>query len=167
MGYRCQADRFGAELSYRARFCALTPATVALMRHARLERMRLPSSRPRHMTVLSYSIIVPLKAAPLRRATLPWPSGRGKTSFEGGREHNMTKSPEPTDARRAPEAASVAAALPPLRSTRMLDQLRERVRTLHFSRSTEQAYVQWCRAFIRFHGIRHPAQMARPKSSRF
>ena len=49
--------------------------------------------------------------------------------------------------------------LPPLRSTRLLDQLRERIRLLHYSRRAEEAYVYWCRAFIRFHGLRHPVQM--------
>lgn len=51
-------------------------------------------------------------------------------------------------------------ALAPLRSVRILDQLRERIRMLHYSRRTEQAYVHWCREFIRFHGVRHPAEMA-------
>lgn len=32
-------------------------------------------------------------------------------------------------------------ALPPLQATRLLDQLRERVRYLHYSPRTEQAYV--------------------------
>ena len=41
--------------------------------------------------------------------------------------------------------------LPPLRAVRLLDQLRERVRMLHYSRRTEQAYLYWSRAFIRFH----------------
>ena len=49
--------------------------------------------------------------------------------------------------------------LPPLRSARLLDQLRERIRLLHYSRRAEEAYVYWCRAFIRFHGLRHPSQM--------
>jgi site-specific recombinase XerD len=43
--------------------------------------------------------------------------------------------------------------------TRLLDQLRERIRYLHYSRRTEDAYVFWCRAFIRWHGLRHPADM--------
>ena len=50
-------------------------------------------------------------------------------------------------------------ALPPLRSERLLDQVRERVRYLHYSIRTEQAYVHWVRAFVRFHGVRHPAEM--------
>ncbi len=41
-----------------------------------------------------------------------------------------------------PSAAHGAtAALPPLRSTKLLDQLRERIRYLHYSRRTEEAYV--------------------------
>lgn len=55
--------------------------------------------------------------------------------------------------------AAQAEPLPPLRAVRLLDQLRERIRFLHYSRRTEQAYVFWCRAYIRFHGLRHPAQM--------
>jgi len=50
-------------------------------------------------------------------------------------------------------------ALPALRSAKVLDRLRERIRLLHYSRRTEEAYVHWCRAFIRFHGVRHPAEM--------
>ncbi|WP_219851889.1 phage integrase N-terminal SAM-like domain-containing protein [Methylibium rhizosphaerae] len=44
-------------------------------------------------------------------------------------------------------------ALPPLRSAKVLDQLRERVRYLHYSPRTEKSYVYWVRAFIRFHGV--------------
>lgn len=49
--------------------------------------------------------------------------------------------------------------LPPLRSVKVLDQLRERIRYLHYSLRTEQAYVRWVRAFIRFHHLVHPAQL--------
>ena len=49
--------------------------------------------------------------------------------------------------------------LPPLRSARLLDQVRERIRYLHYSIRTEQSYVHWVRAFVRFHGLRHPAEM--------
>lgn len=51
------------------------------------------------------------------------------------------------------------AALPPLRSVKVLDQLRERLRYQHYSLRTEQAYVHWVRAFIRFHGMVHPVQL--------
>jgi len=42
---------------------------------------------------------------------------------------------------------------------RLLDRLRARIRARHYSLRTEQAYVFWCRAFIRFHGLRHPSEM--------
>ena len=49
--------------------------------------------------------------------------------------------------------------LPPLQSVKVLDQLRERIRYLHYSIRTGDAYVYWVRAFIRFHGLQHPAAM--------
>ena len=48
---------------------------------------------------------------------------------------------------------------PPLQSTRLLDQVRERVRHMHYSLSTEQVYLYWVRFFIRWHGLRHPRDM--------
>jgi hypothetical protein len=48
---------------------------------------------------------------------------------------------------------------PPLRSNRLLDQLRERIRYDHYSLKTEQSYVQWVRRFVHFHGLRHPKEM--------
>jgi integron integrase len=57
--------------------------------------------------------------------------------------------------------------LPPLQAVRLLDQLRERVRMLHYSRRTEQAYLYWSRAFIRFHGLRHPGEMGGPEVEAF
>lgn len=51
---------------------------------------------------------------------------------------------------------------PPLRSVRLLDQLRERIRYRHYSLRTEQAYVYWVRCFIRFHGLAASARDGRP-----
>ena len=52
---------------------------------------------------------------------------------------------------------------PVLQSTRVLDQLRERIRYMHYSLSTEQVYVYWVRFFIRWSGnggaMRHPRDM--------
>ncbi|WP_243294812.1 integron integrase [Geothrix mesophila] len=42
---------------------------------------------------------------------------------------------------------------------RLLDQLRERLRIRHYSLRTEDAYVDWARRFILFHGKRHPREM--------
>jgi integron integrase len=48
---------------------------------------------------------------------------------------------------------------PPLRSARLLDQVRERIRYLHYSLHTEESYLHWIRAFIRFHDRRHPREL--------
>ncbi len=53
---------------------------------------------------------------------------------------------------------------PPLRSARLLDQVRERVRYMHYSLKTEKAYLYWVRFFIRWGatqpgGMRHPRDM--------
>jgi hypothetical protein len=44
--------------------------------------------------------------------------------------------------------------LPPLRSARLLDQLRERIRYDHCSLKTEKSYVHWVQRFVHFHGVR-------------
>ena len=41
---------------------------------------------------------------------------------------------------------------------RLLDQVRDTIRTLHYSRKTEHAYCYWIRFFIRFHHMRHPVR---------
>ena len=57
--------------------------------------------------------------------------------------------------------------LPALRSVRLLDQVRERIRYLHYSIRTEDAYVHWIKAFIRFHDRRHPRDMGGPEVEAF
>jgi hypothetical protein len=39
----------------------------------------------------------------------------------------------------------------------LLDRVRDRIRLKHYSIRTEQAYVDWIRRFILFHGKQHPA----------
>jgi hypothetical protein len=43
--------------------------------------------------------------------------------------------------------------------TRLMDQVRNRIRTLHYSRSTEKTYCYWIRYFIRYFNCRHPRDM--------
>lgn len=63
---------------------------------------------------------------------------------------------------------SIDASLPGLKSSRLLDQVRERIRYLHYSIRTEQAYVHWVRAFVRFHELkRHPSAMGVPEVEAF
>jgi hypothetical protein len=67
------------------------------------------------------------------------------------------------------ESDKVAA--PVLRSVRLLDQLRERIRYLHYSLQTEKACLYWARFFIRWHGrngaMRHPKDMGKPEVESF
>ena len=50
---------------------------------------------------------------------------------------------------------------------KLLDQVRERLRVKHYSIRTEQAYVDWIKRFIRFHGKRHPKGMGAPEVEAF
>jgi hypothetical protein len=51
---------------------------------------------------------------------------------------------------------------PPLKSTRLMDQMRERIRYLHYSLSTEKLYLYWVKFFIRWHG--RDGQMQHPRN---
>jgi integron integrase len=44
-------------------------------------------------------------------------------------------------------------------SPKLLDRVRARLRVKHYSIRTEQAYVDWIKRFIWFHGKRHPKDM--------
>jgi len=50
---------------------------------------------------------------------------------------------------------------------RLLDRVRAAIRTRHYSRRTEKAYVAWIRRYIFFHGKRHPADMGAGEITRF
>jgi site-specific recombinase XerD len=61
-----------------------------------------------------------------------------------------------------PVAVSAA---PPRR--KLLDQLRDTLRSRHYSRRTELTYCLWVRRFIYFHRLRHPAEMAEREINAF
>ena len=42
---------------------------------------------------------------------------------------------------------------------RLLDWVRQEIRVQHYSIRTEQAYVDWVKRFVFFHGKRHPRDM--------
>jgi integron integrase len=50
---------------------------------------------------------------------------------------------------------------------RLLDRVRQCLRTRHYSPRTEKAYVAWVRRFIVHHGRRHPDQMGEPEVSSY
>lgn len=53
------------------------------------------------------------------------------------------------------------------RRPKLVDQLRESLRSRHYSPRTEQTYCHWVRRYIHFHNIRHPAEMAEPEINAF
>ncbi len=50
---------------------------------------------------------------------------------------------------------------------RLLDRVREAIRVRHYSRRTEDVYVQWIRRYILFHGKAHPSTMGSPQIDAF
>ena len=50
---------------------------------------------------------------------------------------------------------------------KLLDRLRETLRTRHYSRRTEQTYSHWVKRFVYFHKMRHPEEMAEPEINAF
>jgi hypothetical protein len=50
---------------------------------------------------------------------------------------------------------------------RLLDRVREAIRTRHDSRRTEKTSVAWIRRYLFFHGTRHPADMGAPEITQF
>jgi len=55
----------------------------------------------------------------------------------------------------------------PANKRKLLDRVRDVIRLKHYSIRTEQAYTEWIRRFILFHGKRHPADMAEEEIANF
>jgi integron integrase len=53
------------------------------------------------------------------------------------------------------------------RPPRLLDRVREALRTRHYSPLTEKSYVAWIRRFVVFHGKRHPLEMGEREITSF
>jgi integron integrase len=51
--------------------------------------------------------------------------------------------------------------------SKLLDQVREAVRTRHYSIRTEEAYLRWVREYILFYNKRHPAELGAKEVSAF
>jgi integron integrase len=65
---------------------------------------------------------------------------------------------------------SMSAILSPAQTAdkpKLLDQVRDVIRRKHFSIRTEQAYVEWIKRYILFHGKRHPNEMAEAEITAF
>ncbi len=50
---------------------------------------------------------------------------------------------------------------------RLLNLLREQLRLRRYSLRTEDAYLDWAKRFIRFHGLRHPRELGGPEVEAF
>lgn len=50
---------------------------------------------------------------------------------------------------------------------KLLDQVRDLIRLKHYSLHTEEAYTDWIKRFILFHGKRHPQEMGSPEIEAF
>jgi integron integrase len=50
---------------------------------------------------------------------------------------------------------------------KLLDQVRDAIRLRHYSIRTEQAYTDWIKRFILFHGKRHPREMGETEVTQF
>ena len=53
------------------------------------------------------------------------------------------------------------------RQPKLLERMRIHLRTRHYSIRTEEAYLDWARRFILFHGKRHPQDMGAPEVEAF
>jgi len=49
--------------------------------------------------------------------------------------------------------------MPPAGKPKLLEQVRNAIRMKHYSIRTEDAYVDWIRRYILFHGKRHPREL--------
>jgi site-specific recombinase XerD len=70
-----------------------------------------------------------------------------------------------TSSRKAGDVLKVDCPVPPKK--KLLDQLREALRSRHYSRRTEQTYCHRVKRYIFFHNVRHPAEMAEPEINQF
>ena len=51
--------------------------------------------------------------------------------------------------------------------TKLLEEVRDLIRTRHYSHRSEEAYLYWIRQYILFHGKRHTAEMGPAEASQF
>lgn len=50
---------------------------------------------------------------------------------------------------------------------KLLDKVREKLRTAHYSLSTERTYINWIRDYVRYYRPRHPRDMGAPELEAF
>ena len=78
--------------------------------------------------------------------------------MENSKVRNLTDSRLKVISRSDQPPAALSPSGPP--KPRLLDQVRQAIRTRHYSPRTEETYVGWIKRFIFFHGKRHPAEIS-------
>ena len=57
--------------------------------------------------------------------------------------------------------------LPSTGKPKLLEQVKQAIRTRHYSDRTEKAYVHWIKRYIFFHNKRHPQEMGEAEIAQF
>src|SRR5438128_2907362 len=90
----------------------------------------------------------------------------GRSTMENTKVKNLTdyrlKQPNQSG-----QAAGVIASPTGRSKPKLLDQVREAIRTRHYSPKTEESYVHWIKRFIFFHNKRHPIEMGEAEIGQF
>src|SRR5438309_8077180 len=68
---------------------------------------------------------------------------------------------------RASQGAVLISSLSSAPKPKLLDQVRQAIRTRHYSYRTEKAYVHWIKRYFFFHNKRHPQEMAKGEIALF
>jgi len=70
-------------------------------------------------------------------------------------------------ARAGPLRAGALVRAPAQQRPKLLDQVRDAIRTRHMSVRMEEAYVRWIKQYVLFHHKRHPAEMGPAEITQF
>jgi site-specific recombinase XerD len=87
--------------------------------------------------------------------------------IEGGKPEGFCKESSTSDSYRSLSDTRPTSPTDNDRPPKLLDQMKEALRTRHYSPRTESTYCQWVKRFIFFHNVRHPAEMAEPEINAF
>jgi integron integrase len=93
----------------------------------------------------------------------------GRSETEGNRQRIQGILPVDASSTKTSELRPMSGSheTPPQRPVRLLDQVRQKLRLLHYAIRTEEAYVDWIRRYILFHHKRHPREMGGPEIEAF
>jgi len=82
--------------------------------------------------------------------------------MESAKIHRLNRERPATSPAATPANSSASPQKP-----KLLDRVRQAMRTRHYSDKTEKAYVHWIKRYIFFHNKRHPAEMSEKEIAQF